>query len=846
VKYIKKFKELKISDVPLVGGKNASLGQMIAELSRKHIKIPGGFAITAQAYWDFIDHNDLRDKIATLLSDLKDYKDIKKLKKIGSEIRELIQNGEMFKELEGEITQAYIHLCDKYKQKNLAVAVRSSATAEDLPTASFAGQQETFLNVSGAKDLLLCCKKSMASLFTDRAIVYRIEQGFDHMKVALSVGVQKMVRSDLASAGVIFTLDTETGFKDIVMINSAYGLGEIVVKGEVIPDEFLVHKPTLEKGFKSIVKKSLGDKSLKVIYNGEKEQKNSFTKTIDTSEQEQNSFSLSDKEILELACAAVTIEEHYSEINNKWMPMDIEWAKDGDDGELYILQARPETVHAHTLNNREQKKAFKIYKLKESGKGDSPANLAEKVLITGQSIGNSIVSGTVRVIASVKDIGLVQTGDVLVTQMTDPDWVPAMKKAAGIITNRGGRTCHAAIVSRELGIAAIVGAKQATEKLQTGQEVTIDCSQGNTGYVYEGAVPFEEITLDIEKLSTAHVPCDVMVNIADPDRAFAVSFLPNDGVGLARVEFIINNFIKIHPMVFISPETLRYEPKDSTSPFAKAQFTPSKIEGEDRQDDREEIERIEYITRAYKNKKSFFIDNLAYGISTIAAAFYPKPVIVRLSDFKTNEYRNLIGGKYFEPEEENPMLGWRGASRYYHKEYKEAFALECAAIKKARDEIGLQNIKIMIPFVRTITEAQKVLQELEHNGLKKEQHSKGKENSLEIVMMCEVPSNVILIEEFCNYFDGFSIGSNDLTQLTLGVDRDSELLSKLFDERDQAVKQCMAMAVKGALKHGKFIGICGQAPSDFSELANFLIETGISSISLNPDALVPFLLRHAK
>ncbi|MFC1842543.1 phosphoenolpyruvate synthase [Candidatus Dependentiae bacterium] len=840
MKYIKNFKDISISDIPEVGGKNASLGQMIGQLAGTGVRVPGGFAITAQAYRYFLEYNDLMGKMAQIMGELKDYKDTKILKKVGSEIRALIVGGTMPDDLKSEIAQAYKALSVQYGQYEKAgdvnsdgtdVAVRSSATAEDLPTASFAGQQETFLNVSGVNNLMQACKRSMASLFTDRAIVYRIEKGFDHFEVALSVGVQKMVRSDAGSAGVIFTLDTQTGFKDIIMINSSWGLGEIVVKGEVIPDEFLVFKPTLEKNFAAIIKKSLGDKNRKIIYKKDESALSSgvsdnsdFTKTVETvetaktSKQEQNNFSLSDDEILELAKYSLIIEKHYSKIHDKWMPMDIEWAKDGQDGKLYILQARPETVHAPEYTKK-KKELLKLYKLKDS----SQKKLREKLLLTGQSIGSKIASGKVRVIESVKDIGQVQEGDILVAKMTDPDWVPAMKKAAGIITDRGGRTCHAAIVSRELAIPAIVGAKvfgktgekSATEVLKTGQEITLDCSQGKTGFVYEGALAFVLVDIPVGKLDDAHVnaPCQVMVNIANPDSAFNVSFLPNDGVGLARIEFIVSGVIQIHPMALIKPEEIR---------------------------DYQISEKIAHITRAYPDKKQFFVDNLAYGISTIASAFYPKPVIVRLSDFKTNEYRNLIGGTYFEPEEENPMLGWRGASRYYNENYKSAFALECQAIKKARDEIGLRNIKIMVPFVRTVQEAEKVLQELAHNGLEKNV------NSLEIIMMCEIPSNVILIDQFSKLFDGFSIGSNDLTQLILGVDRDSEILSGLFDERDQAVKKMMALAIEGAQSNHKPIGICGQAPSDLPEIAKFLIDCGIESISLNPDALADFLMRYEK
>jgi len=798
MKFIKNFKDVNIADVPLVGGKNASLGQMIRELFSKGIDIPHGFAVTAEAYWYFIESNNLLNDMQNAMSRLKDGSDINILKNVGSEVRSILLSGKIPSDLKKEIEQAYFDLCNFYKQENCDVAVRSSATAEDLPTASFAGQQETFLNICGIDSLMEATKKSIASLFTDRAIVYRIKHGFDHFKVALSVGVQKMVRSDKASAGVLFTLDTETGFKDLIVINSAFGLGEVVVKGEVIPDEFLVFKPTLRNNFDAIIKKQLGSKDVKLIYS---DSDDSPTSQIKTSEQEKTSFSLTDQEVLTLAKYSIIIEDHYSHLRGKWSPMDIEWAKDGLDGKLYILQARPETVHAHQTG----KDFLKLYALKDG----EDKKIVSKLLAKGQSIGNKIVSGKANVVKSVEDIAQVQEGDVLVTQMTDPDWVPAMKKAAGIITDKGGRTCHAAIVSRELGIPAIVGSQDATEKIKTGQDITIDCSRGKTGYVYEGILPFELTDMPIESLKTDSIPTKVMVNISDPDSAFSLSFLPNDGVGLARIEFVISNFIKIHPMALIDLEKI---------------------------DDENILKKIEHITRAYQDKKRFFVNNLAYGIATIASAFYPKTVIVRFSDFKSNEYRNLIGGIYFEAEEENPMLGLRGASRYYDDSYKPAFSLECEAIKKVRTEMGLDNVKVMVPFVRTVSEAEKVLQEMEKNGL-----TRGV-NGLEIVMMCEIPSNVILIDQFSKLFDGFSIGSNDLTQFTLGVDRDSGILAPLFDERDDAVKKMMALSIEGALRNNRYIGICGQAPSDFPEIAKFLIAQRITSISLNSDAVANFLM----
>jgi len=797
MKFIKSFETLNLNDIPTVGGKNASLGQMIADLSSQGVQVPGGFAITAQAYWNFIESNNLLGQMKSIMADLKSYKDFAQLEKTGEQIRGLIQNGVMPDDLAKEIKTAYDQLCKLYKQDECDVAVRSSATAEDLPTASFAGQQETYLNIRGHEQLLIACKKAMASLFTDRAIAYRIEQGFDHFQVALSVGVQKMIRSDLASSGVAFSLDTETGFKDVVVIDSSFGLGEAIVKGEVIPDEFHVHKPTLKQGFASIIKKHLGKKDLKIIYS---EKKDEPTETVPVQKEQLCRFSLTDEEILEIARLTVVIEDHYSKLKNQWSPMDIEWAKDGQDGKLYIIQARPETVHASKRKNG----FVTQFSLKEK---------ASKPILTGQSIGQRIASGPAKIILSADKIDQVQEGDILVTDMTDPDWVPAMKKAAGIIANRGGRTCHAAIVSRELNIPALVGVTGATEKIKTGQTVTIDCSQGKTGFVYDGAVSFEEKELDITGLTTDKVPTAVMVNIADPDSAFTVSFLPNDGVGLARLEFIINNAIQIHPLALVNPETIK---------------------------DKEIQKKIDTITCAYDDKKQFFVDTLACGIGTIAAAFWPKPVIVRLSDFKTNEYRNLIGGIYFEPEEENPMLGFRGASRYYSKQYKPAFALECAALKKVREVMGLTNVRVMIPFVRTTGEAEKALAVMQEFGLRKG------ENGLEVVMMCEIPSNVLLIDQFSKQFDGFSIGSNDLTQLTLGVDRDSSQLAQLFDERDPAMQKMLQLSVEGAKKNNRYIGICGQAPSDLPEVAEFLIKLGITSISLNPDSIIPFLMRYKK
>ncbi|MDR3551378.1 MAG: phosphoenolpyruvate synthase [Candidatus Babeliales bacterium] len=794
MKFIKKFEQLSMEDVALVGGKNASLGQMIVGLRGKGISIPTGFAITTDGYWHYLESNKIIQTIKNSMATIKDVDDTAQLQKVSQSIRSLIEQGTMPEDLQQEIMQAYLELSQVYGQTACDVAVRSSATAEDLPNASFAGQQESYLNVH-KDELMVSYQKCIASLFTSRSIAYRIEQGLDHLRVGLSVGVQKMIRSDLACSGVAFSLDTETGFKDVVMINGSWGLGESIVQGLVIPDEFIVHKPTLKKGFASIIRKKLGQKESKIVYTDNFQDP---TKTVPTTPKEQHEFTLNDGEILELARMVATIEDYYSDLKKSWCPMDIEWAKDGQDNKLYIIQARPETIHSNDVHN-----SITTYQLQQSD--------ALKKMITGQSIGQQIVSGIARVITSPKDIDQVQKGDILVTQMTDPDWVPIMKKASAIITDRGGRTCHAAIVSRELGIPAIIGTDNATTVIKTGDKVTIDCSQGKTGFVYEGEIPFKKNIIQMSSLPT--LPIELMVNIADPDSAFAVALLPTDGVGLARMEFIISNSIKIHPMALVHPEKV-------TDPAVQ--------------------KMINDITIGYKDKSQFFIDTLAQGIGMIAAAFYPRPVIVRLSDFKTNEYRNLIGGSFFEPQEENPMLGFRGASRYYNDRYKEGFALECAALKKVREGMGLDNVIIMVPFVRTVGEAHKVLEAMAANDLKRGQ------NNLKIYMMCEIPSNVILIDEFSKCFDGLSIGSNDLTQLTLGVDRDSDILSKLFDERDPAVLKILKKAVEGAKRNGIHCGICGQAPSDFPEIAQFLIDAGIDSISLNSDTVLPFIERYKR
>jgi pyruvate,water dikinase len=792
MRFIKRFNQISIKDVPLVGGKNASLGSMIQELCGQGIDVPDGFAVTADAYWYFLKFNELLPDIKSLLNDLKADDQLEHLNRIGAKIRSLIEHGQMPQDLADEIKQAYNALSKQYHVKNVSVAVRSSATAEDLPTASFAGQQETFLNVSGIENVIECCKKSMASLFTDRAIIYREQKGFAHLKVALSVGIQKMVRADKASAGVLFTVDTETGFSDAIIINASWGLGESVVKGIVNPDEFWVFKETLKQNYKPIIKKKLGTKRRKIIFATGR----NHTRQITATKREQRSFSLYDEEILELARYGMKIEAFYSKVRGSWSPQDIEWAKDGVDGKLYILQARPETVHASIVANQ-----YKVYRLK-----GSQSSLADKLLLTGQSIGRQIASGKVHVARSIHSIKKFEKGDILVAPFTDPDWVPVMRLASAIVTDTGGRTSHAAIVSRELGVPAIVGTGKATTLLKSGQEITIDCSKGQTGFIYDGLVQFTK--KEILPQTLRKPASQIMVNCANPDAAIELSFLPVDGVGLARTEFIFSEIIKIHPMAAVKPEVI----------------TDMRIK-----------RKIHEIIDGYVNAQQYVIDCLAQGIGMIAAAFYPRPVIVRTSDFKSNEYRNLIAGNYYEPEEENPMLGLRGASRYYSPLYEPAFALECAAIKKAREIMGFKNIKVMVPFVRTLAEAKKIIALLAKHKLVR------KSNGLEIYMMAELPSNALLIREFCAYFNGFSIGSNDLTQTTLGVDRDSTLLSALFDETDEAVVTLLDMLVHGAKKSGKPIGICGQAPSDYPALAHYLIKQGISSVSLNPDAVIPFL-----
>ncbi|MBE9128381.1 MULTISPECIES: phosphoenolpyruvate synthase [unclassified Coleofasciculus] len=776
--YIRWFDNLSSDDVKIVGGKNASLGEMIRVLKDEGVRVPDGFATTADAYRKFLETNNLTEKIQSHLDELKNGKT--SLADVGKSIRRLFRSGDFSEEMASAIRDAYYELSQRYDTNEVDVAVRSSATAEDLPEASFAGQQETFLNVTGAEELLNSCRKCFASLFTDRAISYREEQGFDHLNVALSVGVQKMVRSDKASAGVMFSIDTETGFPDVVVINAAWGLGENVVQGSVTPDEYRVFKPLLkQQELKPIIEKALGAKEKKMIYaqGGSK-----TTQNIDTSSQERRSFVLKDEEVLQLGRWASAIEAHYQK------PMDMEWAKDGDTDELYILQARPETVQS-----QKEASTLKTYSLKEKGER----------LLKGLSIGDAIASGKVCRIKSADDIAHFEDNSILVTGMTDPDWVPIMKRAAGIVTDQGGRTCHAAIVSRELGIPAIVGTAEGTQVLDDGQEITISCAEGDQGFIYEGILEYEESEVSLEDIPQTQT--QIMMNIASPAAAFRWWRLPCDGIGLARMEFIINNVIKIHPMALIHFDDV---------------------------EDEEARKQIQELTRGYEDKTEYFADNLARGIAKIAAAQYPDPVIVRMSDFKTNEYADLIGGEQFEPEESNPMLGFRGASRYYSDRYREGFALECRAIKRVREEIGLNNVIIMIPFCRTLEEADQVLEVLAENGLKRG------ENGLQVYVMAEIPSNVELADEFGKRFDGFSIGSNDLTQLVLGVDRDSGELAHLFDEGNPAVKRMIRRLIETAHQVGCKVGICGQAPSDHPDFAAFLVESGIDSISLNPDSVV--------
>jgi pyruvate, water dikinase len=769
-------KDLRMADLEKVGGKNASLGEMIGGLTAAGIRVPGGFATTADAYREFLASGGLDRRIAERLRTL-DSSDVSALAACGKEIRGWISEHPFPAELERDVRGYYEQLVAESGESSFAV--RSSATAEDLPDASFAGQQESFLNIRGVEEVLEAIRHVFASLYNDRAISYRVHQGFDHGQVALSAAVQKMVRSDLGASGVLFTLDTESGFRDVVFITSSYGLGEMVVQGAVNPDEFYVHKPMLERGKAAIVRRSLGSKLQKMVF-GSASAAGKSTRVVDVPAAERHAFSLKDEEVLELARYGVAIEKHYGR------PMDVEWGRDGGDGRLYVLQARPETVKSR---KREVEERFVL-------KGSS------RVLTSGRAIGNKIGSGAVRLVASPAEMSRVKQGDILVTDMTDPNWEPVMKIAAAIVTNRGGRTCHAAIIARELGIPAVVGCGDATDRLKDGQAVTVSCAEGDTGHVLEGLLPFEVSSR--ERGEMPGIPVKIAMNVGNPQLAFEFAQLPNAGVGLARLEFIINNEIGVHPRACLDyaqlPESTR--------------------------------RKIDEKVRGYPDARTFFRERMVEGVATIAAAFWPKPVIVRLSDFKSNEYKKLLGGERYEPDEENPMLGFRGASRYVAESFRECFELECAAMKKVREELGLTNVELMVPFVRTLGEAREVIRLLEQNGLKRGV------GGLRIVMMCELPSNAILAEEFLELFDGFSIGSNDLTQLTLGLDRDSGLVAERFDERDPAVKAMLSMAIRACRKHGKYVGICGQGPSDHPDLARWLMEQGIDSLSLNPDTVV--------
>ncbi|PKO81614.1 MAG: phosphoenolpyruvate synthase [Betaproteobacteria bacterium HGW-Betaproteobacteria-13] len=774
-RYVIPFVELRMTDVDKVGGKNASLGEMISQLPSS-VRVPGGFATTADAYREFLAHNGLADRINAAL-DALNVDDVDALVKVGAEIRQWIVDTPFPAQLESEIKSAYEKITSEGEG---SFAVRSSATAEDLPDASFAGQQETFLNIHGYENILHAMKEVFASLYNDRAIAYRVHKDFAHADVALSAGVQRMVRSDTGASGVMFTIDTESGFKDVVFITSSYGLGETVVQGAVNPDEFYVHKPMLALGRPAVVRRNLGSKLIQMVFADKKEAGKSV-RTIDVPEADRNRFSLTDEDVLELARYAVVIEKHYGR------PMDIEWGKDGVDGKLYILQARPETVKSQSSGHVMEK-----YRLKQYG----------KALTHGRAIGQKIGAGTVRVVKDASEMNRVQAGDILVTDMTDPNWEPVMKRASAIVTNRGGRTCHAAIIARELGIPAIVGCGNATDILSEGDSVTVSCAEGDTGYVYRGKLEFEVITTDMGNLP--EIPVKIMMNVGNPELAFEFAQIPNGGVGLARLEFVINNMIGIHPKAILELGQV-----------------PASL--------RDEINRR---SRGYATPKQFFIEKLVEGVATIAAAFYPKPVIVRMSDFKSNEYRKLLGGDIYEPEEENPMLGFRGASRYIAHSFRDCFEMECAAMRKVRNELGLTNVQIMIPFVRNLEEASGVVDLLAEHGLKRGV------NDLKLIMMCEIPSNALLADKFLEFFDGFSIGSNDLTQLTLGLDRDSGLVAHAFDERDEAVKALLSMAIQSANRLDKYVGICGQGPSDHADFAEWLMDEGIQTISLNPDTVV--------
>ena len=767
-----------MSDVNQVGGKNASLGEMISNLANAGVQVPGGFATTSYAFNQFLEQSGLEKKIHDVLDEL-DVEDVNELAKVGEKIRNWIIDTPFQPELENALATEYEKLAGELGDQ-ASFAVRSSATAEDMPDASFAGQQETFLNVKGLDAVKVAVKHVFASLFNDRAISYRVHQGYDHKGVALSAGVQRMVRSDLSSSGVMFSIDTESGFEDVVFVTSAFGLGEMVVQGAVNPDEFYVHKPTLAAGRPAVVRKTMGSKAVQMIYADTQEHGKQVTiENVDFDKA--NQFSLTDEEVMELAKQAVIIEKHYGR------PMDIEWAKDGLDGQLYIVQARPETVRSNEESN-----VIETFQLQKRG----------NILVEGRAIGHKVGSGTAKVLDSIAEMDKIQPGDVLVTDMTDPDWEPIMKRASAIVTNRGGRTCHAAIIARELGIPAVVGCGNATESIANGDKVTVSCSEGDTGYIYDDILPFEVLTSKVDEMP--ELPIKVMMNVGNPDRAFDFARLPHSGIGLARLEFIINRMIGVHPKALINYDDQTQDLKDE----------------------------IDELIAGYESPTEFYINKIKEGVATLASAFYPEKVIVRMSDFKSNEYANLVGGEQYEPEEENPMIGYRGASRYISEDFRDCFALECEAMKRVRNDMGLTNVEIMIPFVRTVSEAKKVSELLTEHGLERG------DNGLRHIMMCELPSNAILADQFLEYFDGFSIGSNDLTQLTLGLDRDSGLVAHLFDERNEAIKALLAMAIKTCKEKGKYVGICGQGPSDHEDFANWLVEQGIDTVSLNPDTVL--------
>ena len=776
--YIIWYQQLGMSDVNQVGGKNASLGEMISNLANAGVQVPGGFATTSYAFNEFLEQSGLEARIHQVLDQL-DVEDVNELAKVGEQIRNWIIDTPFQPALENALAEEYEKLAGELGEQ-ASFAVRSSATAEDMPDASFAGQQETFLNVKGLDAVKVAVKHVFASLFNDRAISYRVHQGYDHKGVALSAGVQRMVRSDLSSSGVMFSIDTESGFEDVVFVTSAFGLGEMVVQGAVNPDEFYVHKPTLAAGRPAVVRKTMGSKAVQMIY-ADTQEHGKQVKIENVDFDRANQFSLTDEEVMELAKQAVIIEQHYGR------PMDIEWAKDGLDGKLYIVQARPETVRSNEESN-----VIETFQLQKRG----------NVLVEGRAIGHKVGSGTAKVLDSIAEMDKIQPGDVLVTDMTDPDWEPIMKRASAIVTNRGGRTCHAAIIARELGIPAVVGCGNATETIVNGDKVTVSCSEGDTGFIYDEILPFEVLTSKVDEMPD--LPIKVMMNVGNPDRAFDFARLPHSGIGLARLEFIINRMIGVHPKALLNYDDQTQDLKDE----------------------------IDELIAGYESPTEFYINKIKEGVATLASAFYPEKVIVRMSDFKSNEYANLVGGEQYEPEEENPMIGYRGASRYISEDFRDCFALECEAIKRVRNDMGLTNVEIMIPFVRTVSEAKKVSELLTEHGLERGN------NGLRHIMMCELPSNALLADQFLQYFDGFSIGSNDLTQLTLGLDRDSGLVAHLFDERNEAIKALLSMAIKTCKEKGKYVGICGQGPSDHEDFANWLVEQGIDTVSLNPDTVL--------